>query len=149
MDVSAYERELLERIAPYVADTPRKVLWLVNVYRLVKANDDYGPELMTSADACMAFITQLALVSREPGRYADWLKHQEDFKPESEAIEVIDGYRAKLMQSGTMDAEDALFVGTLVEGLSELGTEQFSSVSQSTLLNYAWLARRYSFSNAV
>lgn len=144
LEVTIEERKLFERIAPYVASSPRKVVWFINVYRLIKANDEYASELVDDEGARMALITQLALVSRSPGDFNEWFQYVTQRTPGSGANDVFwDG-----------ETENSLFatnprkmqlLDLLHAGFKQLHFEGVEPVPLVTLLKYGELAQRYSF----
>jgi len=143
LEVSAEERQFFERIVPYVASTPRKVLWLVNVYRLLKAHDEYAADLQ-SPDACMALISQLVLASRDPEGFNDWCDFLQGCEPDGNVDGIVSEF-------GTQEREqerkgrDRRFESLLQLSLTKLGTDDLISVGQPIVMKYAELARRYSF----
>lgn len=144
LEVTIEERKLFERIAPYVASSPRKVVWFINVYRIIKANDEYASELVADEGARMALITQLALVSRSPGDFNEWFQYLTQCTPGSGANDLFwDG-----------ETEDGLFatnprktqlLDLLHAGFQQLHFKGVEPVPLVTLLKYGELAQRYSF----
>lgn len=144
LEVTREERMLFERIVPYLASSPRKVLWLINVYRLIKANDEYADELMDDDGARMALITQLVLVSKSPEDFRTWYELLRRMKPGEMVKDVL----------WEVDLDEGPFASNprrkqlsamLYTGFDKLHFNETAQVSLVTLLKYGELAQRYSF----
>ena len=135
---------LFERIAPYIASSPRKVLWLINVYRLIKANDEYAEELVADESARMALITQLVLVSRSPEDFNAWYRFIAQSKPSSLVKQLLSQLETQDSPfASNPRAENLKFL--LHVGLKQLQGDDVEHVSLLTMLKYGELAQRYSF----
>lgn len=144
LEVTPEERLLFERVVPYIASSPRKVLWLINVYRLIKANDEYAEELVTNRDARMALVTQLVLVSKSPEDFKAWY----EFLVQSTPSFTIRDFLWNLETEGSPFASNPRrneLSLLLHAGFSTLDSSAIEPVRLLTLLKYGDLAQRFSF----
>jgi len=151
LEVSDAERRILHRLVPYVASSPRRILWLTNAYRLIKANDDYATELSTREAASQALITQLVLVAVDPSNFETWRRHLRLARSNTDVQTLLFALEHGWDQ-GSVPAgqENATVIPTSARNVFDVLTFGLDdpAIDVSLLKKYADLARRYSFATA-
>lgn len=148
LTLSEEERQALRRLVPYVAATPRRILWLTNAYRLIKANDEYATELSTSAAASQALISQLVLVAADPANFDIWYRHLSLAPGDTDIDDLLfalrNGWNEGQVHPGM---ENSTTVPTTAQQVFDiLGTGLMApGIHVPLLRKYAELSRRHSF----
>ena len=143
----------MQQIAPYAADSPRRALRFLNIYRIVKTSMTESDLTDLEEGGYRALLTQLAIATAAPDQTAAWLNMLRARVPSA----VGDAARSDLRTAMTETewyrsprvAQIAKLVAAYLDDRADGEPEDIVARtlpdSEAALLRYAPVAERYSF----
>lgn len=130
-------RDLAALFLPYFVSSPRKLLWFINAFRLLKATS--SP--LSQRDEEMhdfAIIMQLALASISPTEYHKWLAALDQFE-ESASLDFM-------FDESPKSSKEHVFWAAAYKAADRAAEEGFEVFDPNVLRHYGRRAHRFCFS---
>ncbi len=140
LELSSLEVELLQDMGDIVGPNPRALKRFVNIYKIIKAHEDYSVGEDSDRDDLFAVLSLLALAS---GHYKSLISDFETFNlssfaPERKMSEYLDG--------GLKDADYSNLKASLKFRLSgNANLNEILEIKQSTFNNHQPFIKRFTF----
>ncbi|KVT68580.1 hypothetical protein WK56_23640 [Burkholderia ubonensis] len=140
LEITLPEASALERFAPLISPTPRRLLRFVNLYRLLKTalQKDVRERMFGEGGAYRALIVQLAIVTAAPEAAPSYFAHLASLGSGTNFQSLLDA----LIADDNFKSKDAELVLDVLRLAAEWGDPQ---LTVDTLQQYSEMARRYSF----